>query len=311
MTQQYLRNCQLKLLSQDQSLDLSKLRVRFEIHQATTGVPNWATIRVYGISGATEKIAWREFDTVDLSVGYGNALHRLFFGEIRQFSTGIERRGVDTFVDLICQDGDTGHNFTSVNTTLAKGWHYGDVVDALGKAFKENKLKRGHTGELPAYRFPRGKVLFGAARDHMDALPVNTDCEWWIHDGDIYVIPFDATLPGEAVVVTPTTGMIGLPHQTVDGITVRLLINPRLRFGGLIKLDNSTIQTAQLDVAYQALNYVPSLDLDGLYKVFSIDHVGDTRGNEWYSHVICAAYSGTKPRTGTYNNAVPNHGTAR
>lgn len=30
---------------------------------------------------------------------------------------------------------------------------------------------------------------------------------------------------------------------------------------------------------------LPRLDRDGLYKIVRVVHVGDTRGNEWYSEI--------------------------
>ena len=55
----------------------------------------------------------------------------------------------------------------------------------------------------------------------------------------------------------------------------------------LIKIDNSRIRVArqQLGQLYS------SLDKDGVYKVLGVSHVGDSRGNDWYSHIIACSQS--------------------
>lgn len=308
MTQQFKRTCHLTLSNSSQALDLSEMQVEFEIHQAMVNVPNWARIRVYNLSQATQQQAYKEFHTIDLAVGYDGYASRLFHGQVRQFNAGLREDAKDTFIDFICQDGDFGHNWTVINKTLAKGWSYTDLFQTLNGAFKTNGLATGHQGELPTQTFPRGRVLYGSAKHHMSRAVDNINAEWSIENGEVTVVPYDGTLPSQAIVVTPETGLIGLPQQTVNGITLTTLIDPKIQDGGLIKLDNSTIQTASISTAANAVNFIPSFDPNGLYKVYSINHLGNTRGNEWQSEITCVATTGTQPRTTQYTAAVPNHG---
>lgn len=306
MSQQFNRAIRLRLENSDEALDLSEMHVTFEIHQALTGVPNWAVVRVYNLSPATERKAQDEFTHLDLAVGYGGDVTRLFYGQVRQFNAGLQVDAKSTYIDFICQAGDYVYNWAAVSKTLAAGWTYADALAVVADEFKKNGIKRGHTGALPVLRFPRAKVMYGAARDHMDRISENISADWTIVDDEVRVVPFGSTLPNEAVVVTADTGLIGLPQQTVDGITLRMLINPNVTDGGILKLDNQSIQTASVDVSYGALNYLPRFDADGLYKVYSIDHRGDTRGREWYSDVICVGLNENTPISDTYTTAVPN-----
>jgi hypothetical protein len=88
--------------------------------------------------------------------------------------------------------------------------------------------------------------------------------------------------------------MLGIPVQTIYGIEVTMLINPNVKFGSILKINNADIQTAQLDLSLQgaaqnAVNQLGSqfLDADGLYKVVAGEYRGDTRGDAWDLLVVC------------------------
>ncbi|HWJ73968.1 MAG TPA: hypothetical protein VNX29_12445 [Kaistia sp.] len=42
---------------------------------------------------------------------------------------------------------------------------------------------------------------------------------------------------------------------------------------------------------------------DDLYKVLAVDHAGDTRGNPYYTHVVCVRIDGEGPARSTCRNA--------
>lgn len=96
-------------------------------------------------------------------------------------------------------------------------------------------------------------------------------------------VPACGYLPGEAVVLTATTGLIGRPEQTPEGIKARCLINPRLRIGGRIKLDNASIQTARKDLKIGAWDKAAPTDRDGFYRIIKAEFTSDTHGNDWYA----------------------------
>lgn len=96
--------------------------------------------------------------------------------------------------------------------------------------------------------------------------------------------------------ISPQSGLIGVPEQTQNGIAIRTLLNPRLKIGQLIKLQ-STVNQARIDVANSkgalAGNYnlakAAKASGDGVYYVMVAEHTGDTRGNPWYTDLICLA----------------------
>ena len=302
----FKRKCELYLHNADEALDLSQLRVSFEIHQATQQTPNWAVIRVYNISKDTVNRAQDEFDKIDLRVGYGNETARLFYGLIRQYNYGLRADARDTFIDFVCSDGDIAFNQAYVSLTIAAGWTQKDQALLAVDSLIEYGVTRGYIGDLPTRPMPRGKAIFGGTRYVLNNLMTNAGADWSIKNGQAEIRPQDELPPGVAIKLTPGTGLIGLPQQTVDGITLKALIDARFEYGSLIEVDNSTIQGANLPVEYTATPFIPSYDASGVYKIYSVNHTGDTRGNEWYSELLCvSATGGNVPEGGTYLSAVP------
>lgn len=303
---QYKRACSLIVGdAAGNGLDLSSLRVTFTVNKADVQTPANAVIRVYNPSPETARQVQQEFTRVALQAGYQGNIGLIFRGTVSQARYGRENP-TDTFLEIVAQDGDEAYNFATMNTTLAAGWKQDTMHGAVLQALDPYGVVEGHTPELTGNPMPRAKVCYGMARDYMRTLAESCGASWHIADGALNVIPTEETLPGEAVVLTSETGLIGMPQQTLNGIAVRSLLNPRIRHGGEIRIDNASVQLAQASVAYGALNFFPSLDADGAYKVYSIAMHGDTRGQAWYSDIICAAVDGTAPITGPAITASPS-----
>lgn len=304
MTVQYLRKVNLIVgNASGKGLDLSDLHIKFTVWSATTQSPKHTNIRVYNVSDATAKSIQKEFQQVFLQAGYGDNFGQIFSGSIKQVRKGREN-ATDTFIDIIAADGDEAYGWAVVNTTLAAGCSQSDYHNALLQPMAIFGVNAGYTPKFSATKLPRGKVCYGMARDYMRDLASASGTHWSVQDGRLCMIPISGYLPGTTVVLTSDTGMVGMPTQTVDGIIVKCLLNPNIRPGSRIQINNASIQQAQLSVDYTATNYFPSLDDDGFYKVYAMTQTGDTRGPNFYTEMICAGVNGTAPLTSTYTNAV-------
>ncbi|MDC9027118.1 phage protein [Pseudomonas aeruginosa] len=301
---QYLRQISLKIGNDQEGLDLSDLRIRFSVRRGDVSTPNTADIRVYNVSGETARKAdLREFSRLVLQAGYAGNFGVIFDGTIKQVRRGRESQ-TDTYLDITAADGDSAYNWAVINTSLAAGSTPEDHLQAAMKAMESRGITMGERPPLPTNKLPRGKVMFGMTRDYLDALGKTQDISWSFQDGKMTLIPNTAYLPGEAVVVNSETGMVGLPEQTQNGVNVKMLLNPAVRCGRRLQINNSSIQRLRLspaeideaDVRFMLQQI--SLDADGFYKVLVANHVGDTRGNEWYTDVICISVDATVSNQG-------------
>jgi hypothetical protein len=144
-------------------------------------------------------------------------------------------------------------------------------------------------GSFPGQALPRGKVMFGAVRDHARTFMRTNNLRVSVQGGQMQFMPITSFLPGQAVVLNSFTGMIGIPEQTQDGIKIKSLLNPNFRMNGQVQINNKDIQKAVLDPSLQGqvqFDFIPKINADGFYRIIVAKHKGDTRGNDWYSDLI-------------------------
>lgn len=295
MAQQWLRKSSLLLVNGGAALDLSELRFTFKTSAADTESPNSVAIRVYNLADATVRTIGGEFSRVVLQAGYEGNFGVIFDGTIKQFRVGKET-ATTSYLDIMAADGDMGYNFGVVNKTLAAGSSPAERTAATIAAMAPQGISAGYIPNSPGGILPRGKVLFGMARDYMHTLAQSASSTWSIQNGKVSVVPLDGYLPGQAVVLTSATGLVGIPEQTADGLKVRCLMNPRIVPGCLVQIDNKSVnQTFQTNpkgapVPYNkwaGIQLLASITSDGYYRVYVAEHDGDTRGAPWYSDLVC------------------------
>lgn len=300
---QYIRKATLYAVNGDnQALDLSQLHFRFQTVQNDEESPANCSIRVHNMSDDTLNGLKKEFNRIILNAGYENANFGLIFdGTLKQFRIGREPDGVTNYVDLLVADGDIAYNFAVINQTVEAGLTKKQVLAATIASMKDYKM----TGNIENFPdaggvLPRGKVLFGMARAHVRSQVRGEGCSWSIQNNVIQVLPLDGYLPGEAVVLSASTGLIGRVEQTAEGIRARCLLNPKITVGGLVKIDNASINqtlsqnpnetggAGQLPYnKYAGIQLLADLSNDGLYRVYVAEYTGDTRGQDWYTELVC------------------------
>lgn len=293
-TDQWIRRAGLIVSGGTDALDLSNFRFTFETSAQDHETPSNCFIRVYNLSKETVSKIRKEFDTVVLQAGYvGGAYGALFRGTIKQFRVGREN-ATDTYLDILAADGDFGYNFGMVSQSLAaEQTSHEERVRVAAAAMPGLSVGTyaGPTGGI----LPRGKVLFGMPRVIIRQVAQSVGASWHIQDGKVNVVPLKGYLPGEAVVLTSATGLIGRPEQTSNGIVVTCLLNPRIALATAVRIDNQSInqtlfQNPQIPVPYNqysGVQYYADVSFDGLYRTYVVEHAGDTHGQEWYTKLVC------------------------
>jgi len=311
---QWIRKIGLQVFNSGQARDLSEFRIRFEVNCADMESPNTAVIRVYNLAPDTIKNIRDQFKQVQLSAGYQQGNFGLVFqGSIKQFKIGREN-ATDTFLDIYAADGDIGYNNAVVNTSIAKGQTPQQVIQQLGTVIGSAGSDFGSLTTTAQY-VPsiRGQVQFGMARARLRNLASHLDASWSIENGQVVMIDDTGYRDGERVQVNIGTGLIGMPEQTDGGITCTSLLNSRYRIGCQIELNNKDvnqlIQNSPTSTPYNrwaGVQQIAPIDTDGLYRTFAVNHVGDSRGQEWYSHLTLLSV--TPNPSNRLNSVAPTNG---
>lgn len=297
MSIQYIREVKLSVTAGGQSVDMSALRIRFRVQQNNVQRPNVADITVTNPSPDTIAKIKKEGQSVSLDAGYEDSAATIFRGDLIQKRSGRENP-VETYLALLATSGDRAYNFAVVSKTLAAGSTYRDQVDVISKEMKKYGVETGFIADLGSAKMPRARTMFGMARDLLRDIAFATGTSWSIQNNKLQIVKNQESLPGQAIKLNSRTGLIGRPQQTLNGIVVRSLLNPRIVPGTRLQIDQSSIEQAAFspNFAAEAQNaMIPALADDGFYKVLVADHFGDTRGNSFYTDSVCIRADGQGP----------------
>ena len=294
-TLQWKRECELVIGdgTAGRGLLVKHLRIEFKIEKTSGRIPNTALIKVYNLTPDHENQIRGEFDEVLLNAGYEGSSLLIFRGNIRHVFR--YRDGNDRITEIDAADGDKDFRKTTVNFTLAKGSSTAQLLDQVVQKFQTTK--KGYAVVKDRKRL-RGRVVSGSARNVLDDIATEADARWSIQDGLLEIVPVDSTLPTEAIVLRSDTGLLGAPEIDDKGIKATCLLNPRIRVNGKVWLDNNTLKAKiakELETKPGAKKVktkkhrgeLARLDPDGVYKVYKLEHEGDTRSNTWTTQVFC------------------------
>lgn len=314
---QYLRQLSAVVASSSgNAIDFADFRCVFTIRRGDRQTPNSADLRIFNLSTQTRNtIAASEYTMLGISAGYPGNFGLIFQGTIKQFRKG-RIDGKDNYVDITAADGDEAYNFAPIFQSVPAGSPPGSVADVLLKAFQghgfQQQITAGYRPNFPANGCVRGQVFYGLAREAARNFAKDQGCKWSIQDGRLTFIPLTSYIPtaGQVPVVSPTSGLLGVPEQTPQGLRMRVLLNPSMKVGQCIRLQNTTVNQLRFGLnIYQTKNNLNAAALlntanpSGLYYVMAADHHGDSRGhgNDWFTEMTCLAVDASIQSTEALN----------
>ncbi|MDF2636579.1 MAG: putative hydrolase [Pelosinus sp.] len=291
------------------ALDVSNLRCTFRIEKVALQIANYAEICIYNLSAETEAEIIKEGDRVILEAGYQGIIEaktdgtpeenqspkqygKIFDGLVVQALRDREDN-IDYKLTLICMDGDDFLANNLIKLSIGAGQNHRQIVEQIvSKAERPTEIGK-ISPDLNTQKLPRGKVFFGTPKQYLKNIANDNNANFWVDDGQVYIAKATDIPSGQALVLTPKTGLIGTPQQTQDGASFKCLLNPSIKLLSMIKLDNTYIRQVK-----QQVGQLPTmLDSDGQYQVYKLSHYGDTRGDEWYTECEGMARNGKNALT--------------
>lgn len=305
-TRQYLRVCSLQVAGQTGSgLELSALRVTFQITHGTQQTPRVLQARVYNPNPSTIQTIEKQFTRVILSAGYQGNAATIFSGTIAQTRHGRENP-VDTFIDIFASSNEQSYATATTQQVLASGWQWKDVQSQAVTDMADDKIAAGAFPEISGSG-ARPKVMYGMTRDICRVAGTSTGSAWNVSDGALnfnQISTMQKSGSNKTIALSPRSGLVGIPVQVPGGVQAICLLNPNLQVGVNVTLNNNLILQQQADLSFGATDggnfdsttedgvtrrSVIGLSPLGSYNIVFVEHIGDTRGDPWYSTITCIA----------------------
>lgn len=269
-----------------EGLELTQHQISFDILKTSdnSATTNSASIEITNLSDNSLKILETDYPVATFEVGYRNFqnLGMIFGGQIANVST--RKSGTDRVTQLILGSGYTDLNHQTLSKLVPPGKTVRDVCEELVEAFPN--ISRGvYNGSNLNSVLINGYSISGSLKDSLDTLANTYKLEWRIDDDTLYVNNRDRAESENfdaAYVISPSSGLIEIPYYTSgdkrrslddtakkQSVQFSMLINPDLRAGGIIKLEDT--------------------DINGWYKVDTIRYSGSWRGGNWLQEISCSA----------------------
>lgn len=273
------------------ALDVSQLRCTFNVQKTILQQPNYSEVVIYNLSADTENTLIQEGNRIVIEAGYEGEQYGLIFdGDIVQ-PVRDKEDGVTYRLLLYSLDGDRAYNQGFVGFSLLKGQTARSLIGSLASKASVPSELGNISDSFDKTELSRGKVVFGLARDYYRQLAQSQSAAFYLEDGKVNIIKATDLPEGEILDLSPSAGLIGVPAQTEYGVSFRCLLNPRIRINTLVHIDNSLIRAQ----TYQQGQVIRNLDNDGIYRVISVTHKGDTRGDDWYTECETVSQAGLMP----------------
>jgi len=236
------------------------LFVEFHVEKTTGRSPNKAEVKLYNLSPNS----LRQIEQPDqiLQILAGQEIpSQIFYGDIPR--RGVEHKPTGTDLVTTIKAADGRRIFR--DSTFSGSYPPGISRDAILKdIISSGNIPISYQTDLPSKSYPSGWAYAGTWRDALTEI-LDSDASWSIQHGALQILKINEA-PGNALLITSNTGMIGSPNRTDKGVNVKTLLTPALRSGGPIKIESQF--------------------LTGDYKITKLVHEGNSRGLIWESQIV-------------------------
>ena len=267
------------------------LQLTFDTYQTTQAAFWYADIAIYNLNDPTTQVVLKQGMSVKLEAGYQTGAYGTIF-EGTLFQPMWERiDGIDYKLTLHCLVGLVEETNNFVALSVANGLTQRDLVARMASNCLY-KLDSSNVNFPQEQVSSRGEVVFGQPGKTFKNLAEFNGINYWASN---YAANIRQLLPQQTGIPTlnysPTTGLIGTPQQTQDGVDIRVLLDARATLATQFQLtpDTTIRQLPRTQGSYPTI-----LDQNGLYVIAGVRHLGDSRGNTWDTEITGYIYIGSR-----------------
>lgn len=184
--------------------------------------------------------------------GYGNVMPLVFQGSLQECTSQKPSGGVDWITQMWGYVSKILEGYTYINQTVSKGTKIEDILQNILKDVPDVKL--GYISpSIPP--LPRNRTFIGQTLDLLGR--EYGGYEIVIDKGELSILDKDEVIPGDILVITDSSGLLGTPRRANLFVEADLLFEPGLKIEQAVEMLSDTMPR-----------------YNSLYKVISIRHKG-------------------------------------
>lgn len=267
-------------------LVITQAKIEFELERTLKHNPNQCSLRIYNLNESSRTTFKDDNLYLVFEAGYIGNMNVLFAGDVTYALS--EHDGTEWVTHLEVADGDRMLASARISRSYRPGTTFrtvlSDAYSSVGQQLPDNV----RSDPAFARTLPNGYSAFGDLRQFMTKILRPLGYSWSVQDGKIQVLSPEGTT-NTVFTLSAANAMIGAPEfgqpprTTKKGkkkhptVTVKCLLYPQLRPGGIVELLSETIS--------------------GSFKLLSVKHKGDYTGKDWVTEVEINPLSEVTERT--------------
>jgi hypothetical protein len=257
------------------TIGLAALDVDFKVKRTLRHTPNSCELTVYNLNEEHRRqITQKKHAYVRVEAGYESGTSVIFSGDVRKIEQAHD--GVDWVSKITAGDGERRFQTARIARSYGPDASVSTVIQAVAQAMGigiGNAVEALNAAQLTrvGQAFPSGVVLHGNAARELAHLVRSVGMEYSTQDNVLQVLPRGGVRALEAVVLSPSTGLIGVPTVGNKGVVkAQCLMIPDLIPGRKVLFRDTSGAT-------------------GIYRVEVAEYSGATRGDDWGITLECKA----------------------
>jgi len=247
------------------------LHIHFRIEKCDTETPNTAVISLWNLNPEQLAILNEEDCLITLRAGYAGNMALIFVGTVIFVSTELDGADRETKIEAV--DGRVELRDSYVSLSYCGLINTKKIIEDTA-ANMGIPLTCSYNAQFA--NLPNGFSCIGPGRVALDKACASTGLRWQIQNGVMQVKVKDDTMNREVYVLSPDTGLIGIPKkinfgkdaensEDQSGFEVEYLLNGAIGVGDYVRLESKAAQ--------------------GYFRVRSVEMDGDNIEGSW----MCAA----------------------
>ncbi|MCD1645241.1 phage protein [Aurantimonas coralicida] len=241
-----------------------QIRVAGTVIKGMSGTANTLELEVYNLAEGNRGAVGKELDVVTVEAGYisivdgSSNVGMIFKGEIRDVEH--RREGPDIITKVTCGDGDKALRTAVKSKTYPAGTKASEIIEDLHSEFEKQGIAKGEwkgIEDLPTYKRPYS--VCGSCKREMDTLGRSHRFHWSLQNEAMEIVKGNGFIQSSAY-VTPTTGLIGIPTITDNGVKFRALLNPDIRPNRMVVVESETLEMNSEGGSYRVSEVVYQFD---------------------------------------------------
>ncbi len=257
------------------------------------------SLQILNLNEEIQKKLWKDnynnqkYILMEFRAGYQDVMPVLFFGFVTQCYSYRESGGVDFITEIQADNNSLISMYGFANVTMSKDTKAYDVIQTLMQ--KSAGYSPGYiTQTIKPLR--RNQTFIGQTLDLLKR--EYEDKQIFIDNNELNILDENDVVPGDLLVITPESGLLGSPRRAERFLSIKMLFEPRLKLAQAIELRS------------ESLNW-----FNQIYKIVAIEHSGTI------SPVVCGSvltqvtlslgedpYNELKKSTGNYYSGTQTQG---